>query len=581
MPRKLLFAVYMSSATVALLPAVSAAWDPIKDLTGKPLHEHGEKLGSELGNALRDTGKVLDQLGQKAIKEIGNAGEDLRILVEEGKCGGDVCDALDAVVVFTEETVIDSGKSLEQAAKRMGEGKFIDAIWHLGTDPLNNAQENAAEAAARSSVLRAVGQVAAGAYGGPAGAAAYAAWLTYNMTDGNLELALRAGIIAGATAYAMSQISAMEGVDVIQDVTIDEIVQRAVMSGVVSGMAVAASGGDEADIQNAITAGITMAVIRDGYKELTTTNLEDNLKASTGEPYCLAADPNSGLQCLPPEDAYVRRQDGSISYRGGKPEIDVTRLDAQRPHVGMFATSPDDPFYAGTETSDFMVGVSKIPGMNAMAVGHDIFDISFNRIADIPLDETTMATLEMAVRVGTIAPSVVLTYEGAGYRVHEMIRNEIAEASKQQGIGSTDPAPAAPTTSNNGTDDAAAATLPVEGRPQLYDGASTGGPSYEIRNLICRDSHSANAVLMEIHLDPEAAGPGGRICSIDRYETSGWRHLWHAHHETAFCIRKFNEMAIRAVEQQMRCVFSVGLRHGKEELSAVTDLANPSSLAKN
>ncbi|UES43659.1 hypothetical protein [Roseibium aggregatum] len=558
MRRKAIFATLIGTASISLYPSISYAWDPVRDLTGKPIHEHGEKLGREIGNGLGDAGREIDKIGQKTIKEIGNAGEDLRILVEEGKCGGDVCDALDAVVVFTEESVIDTGKSLEQAAKRIEEGKFVDAIWHLGTDPLNNVQENAAEAAARSSVLRAVGQVAAGAYGGPAGAAAYAAWLAYNMTGGNLEMALKAGIIAGATAYAMSEISGMDGVDVIEDVAIDEVIQRAVLSGAVSGMAVAAAGGDETDIQNAITAGITMAVIRDGYKELTTTNLEDNLKASTGEPYCLGADPNSGLDCLPPDDAYVRTSDGKISYRDGKPEIDVTRLDAQRPHVGMFATNPDDPIYAGTETSDFMVGVSKIPGMNAMAVGHDIFDIRFNRIGDIPLDETTMAALEMGVRVGTIAPSVVVTFEGAGYRVHEMIRNEMAESGRRHEVGHGVSGPDSSAGQSNSDPTPVEPAGPVSPSGQ----ASAPGPVHEIRNLVCRGSQSEFAVLMEMHIDPLAAGPGGRICSIERLKDSSWQHLWHAHNQTAFCIRKFNELAIRSVEQGNRCAFNVGLRYG-------------------
>jgi hypothetical protein len=552
------------------LPTQSAAWDPVKDITGKPIHEHGEKLTREVGNGIRDVGKEAEKLGKKTIKEIGNAGEDLRILVEEGKCGGDVCDALDAVVVYAEATIEDAGKSIEQAAKRIEEGKLVDAIWHLGTDPLNDAQENAAEAAARSSVLRAVGQVASGAYGGPAGAAAYAAWLAYNTTDGDLGLALRAGVIAGATAFAMTEISEVEGVDVIQDVTIDETLQRAVMSGAVSGMAVAAAGGNQADIENAITAGMTMAVIRAGYKELTKTNLEDNLKASTGKPYCLAADPKSGLDCLPPDEAYVKRPDGSISYRGGKPEIDVTRLDAQRPHVGMFAKTPDDPLLAGTETSEFMKGVSKVPGMNAMAVGHDIADINYNRIADIPLNDTTMATLEMAVRVGTIAPSVVLTYEGAGYRVHEMIREEIAERARPDRPDGTSASPGSAAGSGGSGSNA-----PVEGGPRTAEESGprivTDEPAVEIRNLVCQSQGAESAVFMETHLDTTSVEPYGRICSIYRHKGVGWRSIWHAHYETAFCIRKFNEMALRAVDRGMRCVFNVGLRYGDGE--PVADIA--------
>ncbi|MFN3233403.1 MAG: hypothetical protein ACE363_14765 [Alphaproteobacteria bacterium] len=530
----------------------ASAWDPVKDLTGKPLHEHGEKAAREVGNALKDTAREADKLGRKTIKEIGNAGEDLRILVEEGKCGGDVCDALDAAVKFTESNVIDAGKTLERAAERIQEGKLIDALWHLGVDPLNDTQENAAEAAARSSVLRAVGQVAAGAYLGPGGAAAYAAWLTYNMTDGDLELALKAGVISGATAVAMTSISNVEGIDAIKGVSIDEIAQRAVLSGAVAGMAVAASGGDQAAIQNAITAGITMSVIRDGYKELTTTNLEDNLKASTGEPYCLGATPVADggkiLPCLPPDGAYQRNADGSIKYRFGKPEIDVTKLDALRPHVGMFATTGDDSGVI-TESTSTMQAISKIPGMNAMAVGHDVIDSRFNTIADIPFAQNTMMRLELVTRVATIAPTIALTYEGAGYRVHEMIRNEAVRSREAR-------------LDNEGDIKEPQNTVPVsEGGTSA--GNLNGETAYEIRNMVCKGDGIGNADLMEIHLDPASVEEGGRTCTIYRAYASGWRHIWHAHNETASCVRQFNRMATRSLRRGMRCFFSVGLRYGE------------------
>lgn len=379
------------------------------------------------------------------------------------------------------------------------------------------------------------------------------------MTNGDLALALRAGLISGATSYALTSISRVEGIDAIKGVSIDEIAQRAVLSGAVAGMAVAASGGDQASIEKAIAAGITMAVIRDGYKELTTTNLEGNLKASTREPYCLGAIPveagGPALDCLPDKGAYIRNADGSIKYRLGKPEIDVTKLDALRPHVGMFAEGPNDSGIL-TESTEFMQNVSKIPGMNAMALGHDIIDGRFNRIADIPFGQDTLARLELITRVGTIAPSVVLTYEGAGYHVYEMIRNETARSQEAR------------------SDDSAQAVNAEEGvNPDAKPSISSGGeevtrfaqvgPAYEIRNLVCKGEGIASADLLEIHLDPTAAGEGSRICSIHRAQESGWRHIWHAHHETASCIRQFNKMASQALRRGMRCYLSVGLRYGE------------------
>lgn len=536
-------------------------WDPIKDITGKPLHEHGRKLTREVGNALRDIDRERLKITNKTIKEIGNAAEDIRILVQQGKCGGDICDALNATVKYVEATIVDTGDIIANTAKRIEEGKILDAMWHLAVDPLNAQQENAAEAAAKSSVLRAVGQVAAGVYGGPGGAAAYAAWLTYNMTDGNLELALRAGAISGATAYAMSQISDVQGIEAIKGVKIDAIAQRAALSGAIAGMAVAASGGSEADINNAVTAGIVMAVIRDGYKELTTTRLEDNLKASTGEPYCLAANPNSGLDCLPPPEAYLRNADGSIKYRGVEPEIDITKLDALRPHVGMFAKTAQDNLVF-TESTEFMQAVSRVPGMNAMAVGHDIIDSRFNRINDLSLSNDALFALELVVRVGTIAPSVVMTYEGAGYRVQEMIRAEAVERSQT----SAEAAGAAPAPGQSPTSSAtppAHSTSVVPPLEPVGRALVPSGPIFEIRNLVCAGPSSTTAALLETHLEPSAAGEGGRICTVHQAREEGWRLLWHAHHDAASCARQINAVATRALARGERCWFSNGVRYGE------------------
>lgn len=504
-----------------------------------------EPLAEGIGDALEGLGKEAEKLVKKSIHEIGSAGEHLKVLIETGKCGGDICEALDAVVNYTEAMIVDTGQSIENAAVRIAEGKPFDAVWHLTTDPWKNMSDNAAEAAARSSVLRAVGQAASSAYGGPGGTAAYAAWLAYYATDGDLELALKAGAIAGATAYAMNVVSTdIDGVDVIENVKIDEIIQRGAAAGAIAGTAVALSGGSQADIEEAVAAGVTMSVIRDGYRELTTVDLDDkSLKSSTGEPYCLAAKPGSGLDCLPPDEAYIREPDGSISYdKYGKPKIDVSLLKAERPHVGMFAEGPNDSFYELSETSDPMVLVSKVPGMNAMAVAHDIFDIKFN-------PETT-AALEMIVRIGTIAPAVVVTYEGAGYHVHEIIRKEIAERSI-----------------NDKTSQSSDAVVPATDQPTPQQpsampiGDNDKTSATQIRSLVCTKDGDVRNTLFEIPLDPIEPDGSTRICSIDRQTKTGWQHLWHAHYEVASCIERFNDLMRKNIAQGRTCYLSVGVRY--------------------
>lgn len=556
---------------LSLVGGPARAWDPVEDLTGKPIHEHGEKLARETGNAVRDVAREAERLGRKTIKEIGNAGEDLRILVEQGRCGGDVCDALNASVKMVEANIVDLGVTIESAAERFREGKILDALWHLTVDPIDHQQENAAQAALESSVLRAVGQVAAGAYGGPQGTAAYAAWLAYHATDGDLEASLKAGAIAGVTAAAMGEISDVEGIDALKGVKIDAVVQRAALSGAVAGTAAAAAGGDEQAIKDAVATGFTMAVIRDGYKELTTTRLEDNLKASTGEPYCLGADPQLNLPdaerlpCLPPKRAYFD-ENGKVKLRNGKPMVDVSQLDAKRPHVGIFAKSVEDAGLfteagedgaAFTESTQFMQGVSKVPGMNAMAVGHDIIDSEWNRLADIPIANDAFVVLESAVRVGSIAPSVVLTYEGAGFRVQEMIRDEVAARSTAAEIDEDGAAPRAdPETS--ATPASTATEAEAFGRSIRPD-----APAFEIRNLVCLAEDSATTALLEARLDTSTAGEGGRICEVHQSTAVGWQSIWHAHHDAGSCARALNRLAARALARGERCFFSTGLRYGE------------------
>jgi hypothetical protein len=86
-----------------------------------------------------------------------------------------------------------------RAEKRLREGKVVDSMWGLATEPLQSSEENFAKATQESEVINAAAGTAAAVYGGPAGAAAYAAWSTYRRT-GNADIALRAGILAAVTS---------------------------------------------------------------------------------------------------------------------------------------------------------------------------------------------------------------------------------------------------------------------------------------------------------------------------------------------------------------------------------------------
>jgi len=371
----------------------------------------GQSRGT-FGWCYPNAGGEVGKAWEKGKREIANFERDARTWIETGKCGGDICDAFAAVVDFGKSEIEDMGTSLKNAGERISTGKHIDALWHLSTDSLNNTQENAADAARRSRVLQATGQVAASVYGGPGGAAAYTSWLTYNAT-GNVADALKAGIISGATAAALGKVSKIELTGA------SGVAAKGVLIGAVNGAAVAAAGGTRQDIQGAFGWGIATVLIREGYKELTDLNLdEQRLRSSTGDAYCLAKVPTLsyvkggvGSGCFGPPSAYSLTEDGTAVQlkADGKPLINFGELDPDRPHVGLWANDTT-PFYnQAAENSGFMTAISRLPGWNAMAVAHDI-------ISD-RLDLSLIPT------VASIPPSVVLTYMGSGYNVHDMIRD--------------------------------------------------------------------------------------------------------------------------------------------------------------
>jgi len=398
----------------------------------KDIGKTGEKAIQDIGKtgekALHDTGNFLDKTG----REIGNAGRDIDRWARTGKCGGDICDTVGkaikdteaegkrtienveeagvAAAKFTERQVQGVGKTLSDAEKRIREGKVIDAVWHLATDPVKHTEDNAAKLAQESKYIRAVGQIAAGAYGGPGGSAAYAAWLTYKQT-GDFELALKTGLITGATSYTNAEIATIPS---------DELVAKTVLAGAVGGAAVAASGGDNQAVLEGFLLSGGMVLVQDGYKKISGHDLdEDSLKHSEGPPYCVkvtqaALKANSGNSCIPKEDIYARDADGRILYEDKEKTIPIFKdksklmaeLDNRRPHVGRMAAPGETGITQ--ETGSFMQGLSKVPGMNAMSVFHDQWAVNWD------MDPITNAA--------TIPPAIVITYLGAGGPSYDLIR---------------------------------------------------------------------------------------------------------------------------------------------------------------
>ena len=490
-------------------------------------------------------GGEVGKTWEKGKKEASNFENDIRVWIETGKCGGDLCDALDASLKFGKHQVEDFGGSLERAADRLKEGKPLDALWHLHTDYVVNTQENAAEAAQRSAVLRATGQIAATVYGGYQGAAAYTAWLTYHAT-GSLNEAMRAGIISGASAAALDTLSSLdfEGVR--------RVAAEAILTSTINGIAVAASGGDEQAVREAVALAMTTVVLREGYRKLTNLDLDkQRLKSSTGSAYCLAEVPTPeylnggpGPSCLAPPSAYARRADGSVEYEGNGPKVNFKLLDPDRPHVGTWGSEKLSPLNVVAENSAFMTGVSRLPGWNAMSVVHD--ELSIQMKFDL-LPGGIIPT------IATIPPAMVATYVGSGNSIHDSIRDTFAKRAQErkQSLAANGaekrPAPR--------IDDASTRMLPL----------LTTGPT-ERMHLICGFEGNAAGtlqnrtdVLVIVAADGEPLAEDGRICDVQQRTGDRLYALGHAHHQINYCHGVAERIALNRQRRGGVCFASTGM----------------------
>lgn len=491
------------------------------------------KVGGTVGDAF-----------EKAKKELANFESDARTWIQTGKCGGDICDAFKAAVQFTKAQIVDRYNSIGKAAERFAEGKPLDAIWHITTDSLRDTDKNAAEAARQSRVLQATGTVAASVYGGPAGAAAYTAWLTYHAT-GNIGDALKAGVITYATA------SALKGLDEIKMTGAEGVAARAALTGAVNGAAVAAAGGNQDQVKAAFGMGVTSVLIREGYRKLTSFELNDQrLRSSTGQAYCLAEvpdasyfnDPSSPAGCFAPRDAYVFK-DGKLEMKGDGPQIIFSKLDPDRPHVGVWGKENITPYNVVAENSAAMTGVSRLPGWNAMAVAHDVL------AEGIEVD--ILGPANYATSVATIPPALVLTYVGSGRSVYDMIHDTAVEQAKKR-----DQKNNAPSQPSNGGQSSTTVPSGVEDQP------------VEMSHFFCGRQATDQADLTErtdIVVETAVTGtledrPYNKLCEVRQKAKGVWYTLGHAHYEKNYCHKVAERIIRRRQSLENNCYGSIGLK---------------------
>lgn len=199
-------------------------------------------------------------------------------------------------------------------------------------------------------------------------------------------MAIRVGLITGATSAGFSAAGKLP-ID-----TTAQIAQKAIVTGAIGGLAVAAAGGDKDAVRDGFLLSGGMVLIQTGYEKATDHKIDG--RASKGEAYCMAT---IGAECSPPKSAYVTDKAGNILFdKNGDPLVDVTKTDPIRPHVGIWAKKDETPLIGIGERSGSMTAVSRIPGMNAMALFHDNWAVTWD--------------MNAFTSVTSIVPAVVLTY---------------------------------------------------------------------------------------------------------------------------------------------------------------------------
>jgi len=398
------FALLSSASIAALTFAAFALTGPAVQACGNIFDApcNLKNGGMSPGNIKKQAEKARNDTINTARKAVDDTAKTLAKAVQDtGKAG-------ETVYKFGVRQVEGIGQSVRDAGKRVKEGKFVDAVWHFATDPLKHGEQNAAKAAQESELVRVAGQIAASAYGGPGGAAAYASWLAYSETK-DVGLALRVGAITGAAAYATGSVSKLPNADAAA------VAQKTIMVGAIGGVAVAAAGGDKQAIQEGFLKSGGAVLVQSIYETQTTHKLDARI--SKGEAYCMAAtDPTAS--CAPPLKAYELGPDGKpIVTDNGLPKVDVRKTDPLRPHVGTWAKPGEAPIIGKTETSSFMVTVSKYPGMNAMALLHDHLSYSMK--------------FDPVTNVWTIVPATAVTYYGTGAPAEDKIRDSAVEKARK------------------------------------------------------------------------------------------------------------------------------------------------------
>ena len=153
-----------------------------------------------------------------------------------------------------------------------------------------------------------------------------------------------------------------------------------------------------------------MVVVQDGYQAYTKHGLDP--QASVGsEAYCISA---VATNCVPLPDGAVVGLDEKGNFL-----VDMSKVDPAVPAVGL----KDNTAYFN-ESNPAMVAVSKVPGMQAMAIFHDTWTVDWKS--------------DLMVKA-SILPAIVLTYVGTTAPFFDKLETTAVERSLNGSLGKTEP----------------------------------------------------------------------------------------------------------------------------------------------
>lgn len=239
------------SGVQRLKDTVDKAWDEnITTLTNVV----GEKWASLMMSTAVDS-EVLE----KALKETWSKA------LEGSMLGEELSHASSTISRFITDEVNDTKQTASDSKTLINEGKLVDGLWYLSSNLIKNTDDNLGKVVQESELMNTVGKITATAYGGPQGAAAYASWYAYKETN-DPEMALKVGIMSGTNNAAFS------GID---EDSITQLLKNNIITGVMAGLSVAISGGNEDTIKNTFLKTTETGLVQ-GLPIINPTSLEKN-----------------------------------------------------------------------------------------------------------------------------------------------------------------------------------------------------------------------------------------------------------------------------------------------------------------